>query len=285
LGTSARRAVYQGMAVGTAALVALAAASGNFQMPVVAGDRAAGLSADGSTAVLAENPASGRTRFAVIDRRDRRLDRVITLRGNFGFDATSPDGSKLFVIRYLSADRRRYAVQSLSTSDADPSLRTVVEKGEPGEKMAGLPVSRVSSGDGGWVYTLYDGAEGEPFIHALDTDDQFTVCIDLDALKGRHDLAALRMSLDDDGQTIVIADARRTPLLNVKTGSFDVTEVAQPNRRPVTNTAPRAKAETNAGTADGPPWLLIGGLAGAALLATGAARRRGHRDSPSVPGA
>src|SRR3954449_194494 len=98
------------MAIGTAALVALAATSGNFQMPVVAGDRAAGLSADGSTAVLAEQPAAGRTRFAVVDRRARRVERLITLRGDFGFDATSSDGSKLYVIRYLSADRHRYAV-------------------------------------------------------------------------------------------------------------------------------------------------------------------------------
>src|SRR5436190_7875172 len=136
------------MAIGTAALVALAAASGNFELPVVAGDGRAGLSADGRTAALAEHPASGLSRFALIDRDPRRMRRVISLHGNFGFDAVSPDGSRVYVIHYLSRDHRRYAVQALRANDPAASLETVVEKGEPGERMTGLPVTRATSRDG-----------------------------------------------------------------------------------------------------------------------------------------
>jgi hypothetical protein len=213
------------MALGTAALVALAAASGNFQMPVVAGDARAGLSADGRTAVLAEPPSNGRTRFAVLDRQTRRLVRVISLRGDYGFDATSPDGNKLYVIQYRSADHRKYAIQSLRTAEETPSVRTVVEKGEPGERMSGLPISRVSSRDGGWVYTLYDGSAGhEPFIHALQAKDGFTVCIDLDALEDRPDLAALTLSIDRGGRAVTVAG--KQPILKVDTESFGVNQIA-----------------------------------------------------------
>ena len=35
--------------------------------------------------------------------------------------------------------------------------------------MRGSPVARAEGADGRWAYTLYDGAGGTPFVHALDT--------------------------------------------------------------------------------------------------------------------
>ena len=43
--------------------------------------------------------------------------------------------------------------------------------------MRGLALSRVSSEDGRWAYTLYDGGGDVPFIHALDTVGDKAVCI------------------------------------------------------------------------------------------------------------
>src|SRR5436190_9850809 len=183
------------MAIGTAALVALAAASGHFELPVVAGDAHAGLSADGRIAVLAEQPSRGRSRFALVDTDARRVKRLIALHGDYGFDAVSPDGSRIYVIRYESRDHRRYAVQAMRADDPNASPETVVEKGEPGERMTGLPVARATSGADGWIYTLYDGAGSAPFIHALQTQQAFTVCIDLHALEGRRDLHWLKLAL------------------------------------------------------------------------------------------
>jgi hypothetical protein len=256
------------MALGAAALVALAAASGNFQMPVVAGDTRAGLSADGRTAVLIERPSGGHTRFAVVDTHKGRVVRVISLRGDYGFDATSADGARLYVIRYRSRDRREYAIQTLRTADDSARLRTVVEKGEPGERMSGLPITRVSSRDGGWVYTLYEGAGGhEPFIHALQTQQAFTVCIDLDALAGRPDLSRLKLALA--GPVLSVKRSDGAPLARVNTESFDVT--------PVTATpAPRHAAQPPAKPAahDTPDrTLLISGIAAATVAALGAILR------------
>ena len=47
--------------------------------------------------------------------------------------------------------------------------------------MRGQPLTRATSPDGRWAYTLYDGAGKEPFIHALDTSTRSARCIDLDA--------------------------------------------------------------------------------------------------------
>jgi len=45
----------------------------------------------------------------------------------------------------------------------------VVDPREPGEKMQGLPMTRATSADGRFAYTLYERPRGAPFIHALDT--------------------------------------------------------------------------------------------------------------------
>ena len=45
--------------------------------------------------------------------------------------------------------------------------------------MAGYPMTREVSADGRWHYTLYNGTEGHPFIHALDTTGPRAKCIDL----------------------------------------------------------------------------------------------------------
>jgi DNA-binding beta-propeller fold protein YncE len=232
-----------------------------------------GLSRDGRTLVLAARPRSGTTRFALIDTRGLRLRRVVALRGVFSYDAMSPDGSTLYVIRYLSSDRRHYAVQAMDTSDARPALRTVVEKGEPGEQMSGLPISRATSPNGNWVYTLYDGAGKTPFVHALSTADRFTMCIDLDALAGRSDLASLSLKLSPNEPTLNVTGTNGKPVALINPESFQVTEP------PATaTTAPRKEptAEENRAQA---PWIIVLALAAAVLLAAGATITRQTRHS------
>ncbi|MEA2497263.1 MAG: hypothetical protein QOJ29_5174, partial [Thermoleophilaceae bacterium] len=253
------------MAIGTAALVALAAASGNFEMPVVAGDANAGRSADGSTAVLVEKPARGTTRFAIVDTARMRVKRVVSLRGDFGFDALSPNGSKVYVIQYLSHDHKHYAVQSLRGS----RLHTVVEKGEPGEEMAGVPLSRATTSSGGWVFTLYDGAGNTPFVHALQAEDGYTLCIDLDALQGRQDLSTLRLNLN--GPTLSVRDRSRTPIVNVDTRTFEVSEPPPAPAKPVASTP--AQADSGDMGAGRVALIALGAVAAVAMAALAIRRR------------
>jgi hypothetical protein len=231
---------------------------GLFEVPSVAGVKG-GLSRDGSTLVLGGHPAAELSQFAVLDAPTLRVERVLSLRGTYSFDAMSPDASTLYVIRFLDEDGTHYKVQAVDMTVDDAQVRTVVEKGEPGEPMSGQALTRTSSADGNWVYTLYDGAGHEPFIHALSTVDTFTVCIDLEALEGRPDLDTLSLALDDN--TLAVKTGSGTPIVNVDTETFEVTEApAVPATR--SPTTPRAQADTP----EDIPWLPIG-----ALLATLAA--------------
>ena len=48
--------------------------------------------------------------------------------------------------------------------------------------MTGKPVTRAMSPNGQWAYTLYQGSDEGPFVHALDTSGRSAKCIDLDGL-------------------------------------------------------------------------------------------------------
>jgi hypothetical protein len=246
---------------------------GHFELPAAFGDRAhEGLSHDGRTLVLAERPHAGATRFALLDARRLKLRRLVALRGVFGYDAMSPDASTLYVIRYLSPDRRHYAVQAMNTSATRPALTTVVEKGEPGEQMSGLPISRATSRDGNWVYTLYDGAGKTPFVHALATADRFTVCIDVDALAGRSDLASLDLKLSRNAPTLSVTTTNGKPLALINTASY---QVSNPPARGTP--APRKERAAEQDSANARKILLMA-LAAALVLAAAAAVRKQARE-------
>jgi hypothetical protein len=79
---------------------------GTFTIPAIALDgTASGLSADGRTLVLIRpRPAFPRTRtqLAVLDARRLRVRELIVLGGDFSYDALSPDGAMLFLVRDTS---------------------------------------------------------------------------------------------------------------------------------------------------------------------------------------
>jgi hypothetical protein len=108
----------------------------------------------------------------------------------------------------------------------------VVDKGEPGEEMRGNPVSRATSPDGRWAYTLYDGGGKAPFVHALDTVAVEAHCIDLDALAGRFDLPDLRLRLDSGSLAVVSASER---VAVIDTASFQVGEAGRQSSGDGTN--------------------------------------------------
>src|SRR3954453_11826672 len=79
-------------------------------------------------------------------------DRIEALPGENSLDAVSPDGNTIYVIHYLSRDHTHYEVQWFDARAAHPRPHTLVEKGEPGEEMAGNVLSRTSKDE--WTYTL-----------------------------------------------------------------------------------------------------------------------------------
>jgi hypothetical protein len=198
---------------------------GTFTIPAVAYDGSAGgLSADGKTLALIEPRQSfprAQTRFLILGR-GLAVRRQVTLRGDFSFDAVSPDGAWLYLIHYTSAqDPTRYLVQRYDLRNGRLSAAPVVDPSQPGEKMRGNPLTRATSADGRWAYTLYDGGGATPFVHALDTVAGSAHCIDLDALSAKTDLSKARLAVAGGGRL----ELRGIPheALNVDLRSFRVT--------------------------------------------------------------
>jgi hypothetical protein len=177
----------------------VARVKGHFTIPAVAYDSSAsGLSADGTTLVLIEPRAAfprSITTFALLDARTLRLQRTITLRGDFSFDAISPRGRKMFLINYTApADPTRYTVRAYDLQAGALLPKPIVDPAESSDKMRGAPITRMMSADGRWAYTLYDGAGSTPFVHALDTSTSTAHCVDLEMLAGNRHLWAMRLT-------------------------------------------------------------------------------------------
>ena len=243
---------------------------GRYTVPVVALDHtASGLSTDGSTLVLI-NPRRtfprARTSFVVLNAKNLRVRSHIVLQGDFSFDALSPNGTRLFLIHYLSRrDPTRYEVRALDVPSGKLLPTPIVDKSEPDERMAGFPVTRQTTADGRWAYTLYDGAGKQPFVHALDTVNGEAHCIDLEMLAGRQDLYGLRLGLGPGDSGLAVLD-----------GAEKLTVIDTRDFEPV---AAKTVAPDAAVTSSGSRWplALLAGLGvvavGAAVLARGRIRK------------
>jgi hypothetical protein len=155
---------------------------GWYGLPLVTwGGDVGGLSPDRRVLVLGDQAIRQprtRTRFLVFDTRGLRRQKLIRLRGDFTFDAISPDGSRLYLTEHPAArDTLRYAVREYDLAHGRLLAKPLVDPNEPG--MRGSPSARVTSRRGSWVYTLYYGGR-EPFVHALDTVHGRARCLDFD---------------------------------------------------------------------------------------------------------
>jgi hypothetical protein len=264
---------------------------GDYEVPAVAYDgTGGGLSADGKTLVLGHFPFDSlvyppkTTRLAVLDtdlrpqrhpragqRRPPDVFSSIELRGHFAFDAISPDGSTIYLIHHFPnltgpAYITHYEVRAFDVKSGRLLPEPIVDPSEPEERMEGLPLTRATSPDGRWAYTLYDGNGKEPFIHALDTVAGQAVCVDLPQLTdlGRRFYYLRRLQTREGGRQLVLLRRRPGPkptraLLTVDTRSF---EVDKPE--------PVATASSGIG-----PWPPVAALSlVAALLAWIGLRRR-----------
>jgi hypothetical protein len=240
---------------------------GRFTVPAVAYDGSpGGLSADGRTLALI-NPRKGfprrYTTLAVLDTRRLGARDVITLKGDFSFDAISPNGRLLYLVQYLSKrDPTRYLVRLYDLRAGRLLREPIIDPREVGDVMRGMPITRAASPDGRWAYTLYDGAGKHPFIHALDTTGRTARCIDLHGLTGLDLLVEMRLEPSPDGGTLsVVHPAYERPHAVVDLQSWEVNEPEasdEPPRPP--STATPAEDE------DGAPTALIAGAAAFALV-------------------
>jgi len=163
-----------------------ASISGNWGFPLVTlREDVGGLSADGRTLVLAQGNVAHhdgalarKSSFAVLGTSPLRVREVVTLNGDFGFDALSPDGATLYLIQHVSEQSLfRYRVRAYDF-DANRLLpQPIADKRQLSWNMEGFPIARATTADGRWVYTFYSNGDNYPFVHALDAESRTAVCI------------------------------------------------------------------------------------------------------------
>ena len=139
-----------------------------------------GMFRDGSTFVLQSIGLNPSTQFVLLSTQDLSTRDRISLKGTFGFDALSPDGSMLYLIQHSSTqDIQHYVVRAYDLSAHKLLPGRIADKTQKSWVMQGWAVSRVTSASGRWVYTLYANPGGYPFIHALDTVKGVAHCVGL----------------------------------------------------------------------------------------------------------
>lgn len=247
---------------------------GTFTVPAIAVDgTASGLSADGETLALISPRQSfprKTTEFQTYEaQRLRRGPQNISLDGDFSFDALSPDGETMYVIQYT--DRRdpgAYQVHSYDLAARELDPEPILDSEESPDDMRGFPMTRATSPDGSWEYTLYDGGGAHPFIHALDVAEGATVCIDLEMLKPKDTYGAT-LEMAGDASSVELTDRRGELRAVVDTSTFKAAEPGAPAE------PARAPAEDESGLKAA--GVAVGGL----LVAFGTiALRRRRRPAP-----
>jgi len=248
-------------------------------IPQVANDgSASGLSHDGATLVLYEPPNGRSTTLHLYRASSLRPYGHVRLRGWWSFDALSPDGSRAYLVHYLapSRDLARYDVRAYDLTARRLVPGAIVDPREPDEKMHGMPMTRISSPDGRWAYTLYDGTE-HPFVHALDTVGGTAACIDVDGLD-RQQVASMRLRLT----------AGRLEVRDPSGGVLAAIDTRTQRAVPVVAAAARHIAPPARGGAF-PLWLLGAAIVALLAAAAGVLGGRGGRQtrrgwSPGPPG-
>jgi hypothetical protein len=214
------------------------------------------LSRDGRMLVLGKTQPTSPSAFLVYDPKSFRLKQRVALPGAFSFDALSPDGRRMYLVQYTtsaSGDYAHYVVRAYDLRTKRLLPGRVADRTQKSWVMNGYPLTRVTSADGRWVYTLYqNGGDGYPFVHALDTVRGVAHCIGLPMTNGVYNL-----ELALHGSTLAVHWRSGRPWYTIDTSTWRVS----PARR------------------GGFPWLLtLAGIVGAlGVAATGVGVRRRRR--------
>jgi len=216
-------------AIREGAVVASTRIAGAFGIPAVTSvGTAGGLSPDGRLLVLVQPPQydglRAQSRFVVLS--TDRLARVatISLPGEFGFDAISPDRRTLYVIQHVSrADLVRYVVRAYDLRTRRLLPQAIVDKRSPAEVMRGYAVARAATPTGDWVYTLYTKNAGSSltFVHALNAAGRSAFCIDLPNWSGGENIWDARLELS--GDTLLVKAKEGTTVARIDTRTLKVT--------------------------------------------------------------
>jgi hypothetical protein len=144
-----------------------------------------GVSQDGSRAVLQDSNL-----FAIVS--PHGLTKLRLSPGQWQFDALA--GDNLFLIKYKSQGGYQVRLVKVSTGKVVPTVLKDV--------IWGQPFSRLASGDGRYLFTLYVGGNGAAMVHQLDLRTAAAKCIDLPGTGDFGAAATWTMTLSRDQHTL-----------------------------------------------------------------------------------
>jgi hypothetical protein len=187
-----------------------------------------GLFHDGTAFVLQSIGLKPTSRFVIVRSTDLAPRQRITLKGTFGFDALSPDGSMLYLIQHTSTqDIQHYIVRAYDLKARKLLPGRIADKTQASWIMQGWAVDRVTSSDGRWEYTLYANPGGYPFVHALDTVRAVAHCIGIPWRGDENAQWNLRLGLGADGGTLAVN--RTSGGANFVTVDLSTWKISYPN--------------------------------------------------------
>jgi hypothetical protein len=247
---------------------------GNWGIPSIAFDgTTAGLSRDRGTLILGEFgygrcSSSGcsllrsTSRFAVFTPKTLRHRATIALKGDFSFDALSPDGRKLYLIQHVSErNLNRYLVRAYDLERGRLLPEAIADRTQRGWVMQGVPAARATSANGRFVYTLYQNPGGYPFVHALDTVRGVAHCTGIPWTGSQTAVGSMKLTLHDGGRTLSLAVPREAFKPPRTFPSFTL------------DTRTYAVSQLPPGAPGGFPWWTLGLVAVPPLLGSVLVRR------------
>jgi hypothetical protein len=195
---------------------------GSWGIPMITWRDPAGLSRDGRTLIVQSLQFGSPTSFLVLDTRTMRLRDQFTLKGNYSFDALSPDASRLYLIQRVDANNySRYIVRAYDLNAHTLLPGRIADRTQKSWVMQGDALTRTTSVGGRWVYTLYMNNGDTPFIHALDTVKGVAHCIGIPwASADQGGLGNLVLSLH--GKRLAVHWRSGRSWLNVDTASWRI---------------------------------------------------------------
>jgi hypothetical protein len=106
----------------------------------------------------------------------------------------------LYLVNYPGQDTSRYVVKAVNLRTGKLLPGRIADKTQNSWIMQGLPVTRISSADGRWVYTLYANPGGYAFVHALDTVGRSAHCVGIPWKGDANKQWDMRLALRSDGK-------------------------------------------------------------------------------------
>jgi hypothetical protein len=151
--------------------------------------------------------------------------RRIELQGNYEPEAFSSDGTSLFVVEYLPAERpTRYQVRRLDLL-TEEVVGVYTPDAHLQEAMQGTARIQAASRDGRRLYTLYtteDHGMTRAFVHVLSLDELWAHCVDLPASFATSREGAIALSLTPEGNHLYVADTHTGTVADIDTEALAV---------------------------------------------------------------